>query len=435
MKTLSSVIDRRASKGKSAENRRKFLERVRDSIREAMPNILNSGNLKSIGKNGGSVEIRRKTIQEPSFRFGKGGSNEHVLPGNKDFVEGDELKKEQSGQGQGGKKGGLGDGGEDPFVIQISQEEFLNFLFEDLELPDLVRKELADVTETKPRTAGYSTSGNPSRLALQKSMRMAHLRRIALRGAIGRSEEELAESEENDGEDGRSEEQIEAAKRRWSERVQAIPFIDSMDLRYRSMVKEEKPVTAAAMVCIMDNSGSMGQREKTLARKFFYLLYLFLSKKYEKIDLVFLHHTDSAREVSEEEFFSIRETGGTRVSTALDLLASMIPGRLNPGQTNIYVCQCSDGDNYESDNPACEKVLSEKLLGAVQHWAYIQIDPETQWASGMDDGGRVEETTLWDSYAKVGRDRKNLALRHVSRDADIYPVFRKLFEKKSAEDR
>lgn len=427
MKTLSSVIDRRASKGKSAENRRKFLERVRDNIREAMPNILNSGNLKDIGKNGGSVEIRKKTIQEPSFRFGKGGDNEHVLPGNKEFVAGDKIKKDQGGQGSGGKKGGLGGEGEDPFVIQISQEEFLNFLFEDLELPDLVRKDLADVTETKPRTAGYSTSGNPSRLALQKSMRMAHQRRIALRGSLGRSLDEALEEPEDETEEEKALRGEEAE--RLSVRLKAIPFLDSMDLRYRASVQEEKPLTSAVMVCVMDNSGSMGEREKTLARKFFYLLYLFLSRKYEKIELVFLHHTDSAKEVSEAEFFSIRETGGTKVSSALDLLSSMIPSRLNPSQKNIYVCQCSDGDNYESDNPICEKVLSEKLLDAVQHWAYIQIDPENRWSSGMDDFA-AREPTLWDSYQKVSQSKKNLALRHVSQDADIYPVFRKLFEKK-----
>ena len=165
MSSLSSIIDRRMSKGKSAENRKKFLDRVRDSVREAMPNILNSGSLKDIAKGGGSVEIKRKTIAEPNFRFGKGGDNEHILPGNKEFVVGDKLKKPQGGQGKG-SGGGAGQGeSEDPFIVQISREEFLNYLFEDLELPSLMRKELSEVTETRRRTAGFppGRAGRPRR--------------------------------------------------------------------------------------------------------------------------------------------------------------------------------------------------------------------------------------------------------------------------------
>lgn len=448
VKTLSSVIDRRASKGKSTENRRKFLERVRESVKEAMPSILNGGSLKDIAKDGGKVAVKKKSVQEPSFRFGKGGQNEHILPGNKEFIVGDKLKKPQGGSGGGGQQGADSGDGEDPFVVQISRDEFLNFLFEDLELPELVKKDLSEITETRQRNAGYSTTGTPARLAVKRSMKMAHMRRLGMRGAAlaeleeGMSEEELeafwrrreelrgaapegGEEDERSGAMGLglSDEQAQ----RLMERSARVPFLDTMDLRFRSVVKEEKAITSATMVCIMDNSGSMGEREKTLSRKFFYLLYLFLNRKYERIELIFIHHTDKAREVSEEEFFSTRESGGTVVSSALLELRKMMPGRLDPAKTNVYVCQCSDGDNYTSDNALCQKLLKEELLGATQYWAYIQIDREGSWPVPPEGSD-----TLWSAYGEVGESMKNLARRRVGSEKDIYPVFRNLFEKRQS---
>jgi uncharacterized sporulation protein YeaH/YhbH (DUF444 family) len=428
MSSLSSIIDRRMSKGKSAENRKKFLDRVRESVREAMPSILNKGSLKDIAKDGGEVEIKKRTISEPNFRFGKGGDNEHILPGNKEFVVGDKLKKPQGGQGKGGPGAGKGDS-EDPFVVQISREEFLNYLFEDLELPDLVRKELSEVTETRRRNAGYSTTGTPAKLSIPRSMKMAFQRRLALRGSalldIEEAEERLQEDGLDEAERALIVEEIELIRSKNTK----VPFIDTMDMRFRSVVLEERPITSATMVCIMDNSGSMGQREKTLARKFFYLLYMFLNRKYEKIELVFIHHTDSSKEVTEEEFFNTRESGGTMVSSALELLKGMIPGRVDPSKTNVYVCQCSDGDNYSTDNAKCVTLLSDDLLKKVQYWAYIQIERDN-FPMGVEDDDDGRADTLWRTYREVGSTWHNLAQKHVAGDADIYPVFRKLFEKK-----
>lgn len=434
MATLSSIIDRRLSKGKSAENRRKFLERVRESVKEAMPSILNQGAMKEIGQKGGNVKVQRKSIQEPEFHFGSGGDNDHVLPGNKEFVVGERLKKPQGGGGGGSGQGaGAGEGsGEDEFVVQISREEFLNFLFEDLELPDLVRKDLAAASEPKPRTAGFSTTGTPARLSVPRSMRTAHLRRIAMRGALQEEMDKLEEERDQAISEEERQRLIEELESR-QERSKKIPFLDTMDLRFRSMVMEEKPVTHATMVCVMDNSGSMGEREKTLSRKFFYLLYLFLNRKYEQIELVFIHHTDTAKEVSEEEFFNTRESGGTKVSAALELMKGMIPARIDPFKTNVYVCQCSDGDNYGGDNEKCAKMLSDELMDAVQYWAYIQIEPEHFWETERSQHDHVSpEESLWGAYNSVSAQRKNLALRHVASDADIYPVFRKLFEKRDS---
>ena len=428
MSSLSSIIDRRSSKGKSSENRKKFLDRVRDSVREAMPNILNKGSLKDVGKEGGAVEVKRKTISEPNFRFGQGGDNDHILPGNKEFVVGDALKKPRGGGAGGGSGAGAGSGqSEDSFLVQISREEFLNFLFEDLELPDLMRKELSEVTETRRRNAGFSTTGVPARLSVVRSLKVAHQRRIALRGSSQEDVDALQARLDDPGCPEFERAKIQARIDEIRARSVKIPFIDSMDMRFRSVVHEQRPITSATMVCVMDTSGSMGEREKTLARKFFYLLYLFLNRKYEKIELVFIRHTDEAKLVSEEDFFGSRESGGTKVSSALELLHGLIPSKIDPAKTNIYVCQCSDGDNYSTDNPKCVDLLENELMKAAQYWAYIQIEAEN-----FRDGGDRDEDSLWGAYRQVAKTWSNMAQRHVTGDADIYPVFRKLFEKKAA---
>lgn len=425
MGTLSSIIDRRQWRGKSADNRRRFLERVRESVRESMPNILNNGDLKSVGKKGGTIVVKRALIEEPSFVFGEGGGNEHILPGNKEFVPGDRIKKEKSSGTGTGKRAGSGSG-EDAFIVEITREEFLNYFFEDLELPELVRKDLSDLNEVRYKNAGFSTTGTPSRLAVVRSLKMAHLRKIALRGGVNDEKEELevllAKADPKD------EPYYSSLVKRLSElrEKDSLPFIDPIDLRYRTTSIEQVPITSATMVCIMDNSGSMGQREKTLSRKFFYLLYLFLERRYERLTLIFISHTETAKEVSEQEFFNTRDSGGTMVSSALKLLSELMVKKINVNATNVYVCQCSDGDNYSSDNETSLNLLKEKLLPFVQYWAYIQIEPE-----GFKEDAGKESDSLWGIYEKASKEFKSMELRHVSKDGDIYPVFRNLFEKRS----
>lgn len=425
MGTLSSIIDRRQWRGKSADNRKRFLDRVKESVRESMPNILNNGDLKNVGKSGGTVVVKRALIEEPSFVFGEGGNNEHILPGNKEFVPGDRIKKEKSSGGKG-SKGSPSGSGEDSFIVEITREEFLNYFFEDLELPDLVRKDLSDLNEERYKNAGYSTTGTPSRLAVVRSLKMAHLRKIALKGGVVEEKKELEELLAKA--DPKDEPYYSSLVKRLKELNEktSLPFIDPIDLRYRTMSTEQVPITSATMVCIMDNSGSMGQREKTLSRKFFYLLYLFLERRYKHLNLVFISHTESAKEVSEQEFFNTKDSGGTMVSSALNLLSEMMTKKINVNATNVYVCQCSDGDNYSSDNETSLKILRERLLPLVQYWAYIQIEPESFTHSGSN-----EEDSLWGTYAKVSNEFKSMQLRHVARDSDIYPVFRNLFERKS----
>ncbi|MFZ3285299.1 MAG: YeaH/YhbH family protein, partial [Telluria sp.] len=198
----------------------------------------------------------------------------------------------------------------------------------------------------------------------------------------------------------------------------AIPFIDPFDLRYSNRIKVPKPMTQAVMFCIMDVSGSMDESRKDTAKRFFILLYLFLKRAYDKIDVVFIRHHTAAAEVDENEFFHSRESGGTVVSSALHLLTRIIGERYGSGDWNSYVAQASDGDNWDNDSVLCKQLLINTIMPAVQYYTYVEIT----------DG---PPQNLWEQYAEVGEHHRNFAMQRIVTPADIYPVFRELFKKQA----
>ena len=413
------ILDRRSTKGNSSENRQKFLRRVRDVVKSSMQDSFKNKSIKDIGKDGHDITIEsdyiKKSLDEPHFNYDFGGDEKWVIPGNKNFEKGDQIEKPQGGNGQGKGQEGSDDPtkSEDPFVVHITQEEFLNFFFEDLELPDLVKKDLQNIEEHKYKNAGFTQSGPPSKLSVVRSMKQSLMRRMALQSPIKNElhNKEKLYQEAPDFEKTILAKEIEVLE----ERIRNVPYIDDIDLRFRNVRKETVPNTNATMVCIMDNSGSMGEREKTLSRKFFFLLYMFLNKKYKKIDLIFIHHTTEAREVSEEEFFNMKETGGTIVSSALELTQQIITEK-GLSKTNLYICQCSDGDNYsEIDNKKCVNLLNEDILPFSQYYAYIQIQPT------YSDTNNTGATSLWNSY-KTSIAKKHFAQQLIKEDKDI-PFF------------
>lgn len=420
------ILDRRTTKGNSSENRQKFLKRIRSVIRESMQESFKNKSIKDISKDGQDIQVDAKKIgkslDEPHFSYDWGDEESSVIAGNKEFTEGDIIEKPAGGQGGKGrgKASDSPEKSEDPFIVHLTQEEFLNFFFEDLELPDLVKKDLTHIEEYRIKNAGYTSSGTPSRLSVVRSLKNSMMRRMALQApykeALNQQKALLEASDEN------QKISILADMELLQKKINNVPFVDDIDLRYRNPQKEKKPSTSATMICIMDNSGSMGEREKTLSRKFFFLLYLFLTRKYKKVDILFIHHTTDAREVSEEEFFNMRETGGTIVSSAIELATKMIAEK-SLNKTNLYICQCSDGDNLdEKDNKKCVSMLNESVLPASQYYAYIQIQPENRSHSNTGS------TSLWTAYQSI--NYKHFAQQLIHSDADIYPVFRKLFEKK-----
>ena len=426
------VVDRRLNgKNKSAVNRERFLRRYRHHIKKAVAEAVHRRSITDIER-GESVSIPTRDTDEPIFHHGQGGNQEIVHPGNKQFVTGDEMPKPESGGGQGQGQGQASADGEgmDEFAFQITQEEFLEFLFDDLELPNLARKKLKDTEAFKYVRSGFSTQGVPARLDVVRSLRGAHARRLGLGGArkkkIREMERELEalKSAPSDLDAAFShEDQIKALQEEIAElkkNVRKIPFIDEIDLRYRQHLKQPQPATSAVMFCLMDVSGSMTQMHKDIAKRFFILLYLFLKKSYKKIDVVFIRHHTSAKEVDEEEFFYSRETGGTIVSSALKLMHKIIESRYSPAEWNIYAAQASDGDNWNDDSPVCGKMLADSILPLVQYYAYVEITPQ-------------DHQMLWYEYEKLQEQfPQSFALQQIADPGEIYPVFRQLFERKTA---
>jgi uncharacterized sporulation protein YeaH/YhbH (DUF444 family) len=425
----NNIIDRRlAGKNKSIGNRERFLRRYKDKVREAVQRAINGRSIRDMEK-GEDISIPKRDLSEPVFHHGQGGIRDMVHPGNREYVRGDRIERPQGGgQGQGGGSQASDDGeGEDDFVFSLSKEEFMQVFFEDLALPNMVKTALAEVPEWKSQRAGYSSDGTPNNLHVVRSMRGALGRRIALGASSRREINELEERLEalrlqaGQGDDALTRElaqemeEIQAKIDHLRGRVRGIPYLDPIDLRYRSRIKVPVPTTKAVMFCVMDVSGSMDEQRKELSKRFFILLYLFLTRHYDKIELVFIRHHTQAQEVTEEEFFHATETGGTVVSSALVLLDEIIQARYPTNEWNLYVAQASDGDNWHHDSSRCSEILQQKILPLVRYFAYVQV--------------AQTEQNLWDEYLALGEGHKNFAMRKVLEPSQIYPVFRDLFKK------
>jgi Uncharacterized conserved protein len=424
-----NIIDRRLNpKGKSLANRQRFLRRARQQILKAVREVSGERSITDIA-NGENISIPMDGLREPTFRrSAQGGVRDFVVPGNREYVEGDLIPKPPSGGGDGGSEGSPDGGGDDDFRFVLSRDEFLDIFLDDLELPDLVKKKIRQSESHSLTRAGFSVTGSPSNLNLVRTMRNSLSRRIALRrpkpDAIQALEDEIRALEEKGGDpEALSEARVKLEA--LLARSRRVPYIDPLDVRYNRFEHVPKPVTQAVMFCLMDVSGSMTEHMKDLAKRFFMLLYLFLTRRYNHVDIVFIRHTHEAKEVDEETFFYSTETGGTVVSTALAEMRRVIADRYPPGDWNIYAAQASDGDNTSSDNAHAADLLESAILPLTQYFAYIEVGAEYK-----DWLGR--ETDLWRTYKTVLKPGGTLAMRKVRVRSQIFPVFRDLFSKERA---
>ena len=422
---MQQIIDRRlAGKNKSIGNRERFLRRHKDQIREAVKRAVDGRGIRDMEK-GEDIHIPRRDISEPVFGHGQGGKREMVHPGNKDYVRGDRIERPKGGGGGGGGGQASDSGeGEDDFVFHLSKEEFMQVFFDDLALPNLARTTLAETPEFKTHRAGFSSDGTPNNLHVVRSMRGAIGRRIAI-GSESRRElrqlEEKLETIKRHPAPNPFAHEIPGLEREIAElraRLERIPYLDPIDLRYRSRVRVPVPTSKAVMFCLMDVSGSMDEARKDLAKRFFILLYLFLTRHYEKIDIVFIRHHTQAQEVDEHNFFHATETGGTVVSSALVLMDEIARARYPTSEWNIYGAQASDGDNWHHDSGRCRELLADRILPLCRYFAYVQV--------------AEEEQNLWDEYSALAAENKVFAIRKVTEANQIYPVFRDLFKKEGA---
>ena len=415
------IIDRRFdSKKKSTANRQRFMRRFKRQIRKAVADAIDGRSIRDLDS-GEEISIPSKDLSEPSFQHGKEGIWEQVFTGNDRFASGDGIDRPMGGGGSGGGSGASNEGeSEDDFVFQLSRDEFLDVFFDDLALPNLVRTQLAKLTEFKTQRAGFTSDGVPTNINVVRSLRGAIGRRKALGAPLAARVREIdAEIEALEADTADHLDELAALREERSRlliRIEAIPFIDRFDLRYNNRIRIPKPITQAVMFCVMDVSGSMDEQKKATGKRFFMLLYLFLRRNYEHIDVVFIRHHTIAKEVDEDEFFHSRESGGTVVSSALRLMTDIVRDRYPPGAWNVYGAQASDGDNWDNDSPICHDILDQELLALCRYFAYIEI------TTG-------EPQNLWRQYEGLTGHHPNFALQRIESLEDIYPVFRELFKK------
>jgi len=418
------IIDRRLNPGgKSLENRQRFLRRAKALVQGAVKKSSQDRDIKDVLE-GGEVSISLDGMDEPRFRR-EGGTRDMVLPGNKKFVEGDILPR--SGDG-GGRKSAPGQGdSEDAFRFVLSRDEFVNLFLDDLELPDLAKRKLAEAESEGLQRAGYAISGSPANISISRTVKRALARRVALRrprlDTIKQLEEELADCDE--GRRAELQAEIEALKAK----AKRIPFIDPIDIRYRRFETIPKPVAQAVMFCLMDVSGSMSEHMKDLAKRFYMLLYVFLKRRYRHVEIVFIRHTDRAEEVDEQTFFYGPASGGTLVSSALQTMHEIVRARFRPSDWNIYAAQASDGDNSISDSEPVSRILTESILPVCQFFAYLEVGEAGGYSFEMPD------SALWSLYERLRGGGAQLSMRKVRDRSEIFPVFHELFQRRGTQEK
>jgi len=422
------IIDRRPNPhGKNLENRQRVLARARGAVARATQAAIDQGTLREVGRDQ-AVTIPADALQEPSFHtVFSSGQRQVVLSGNREFSTGDRLARPRGGGEGGGSGAGQGGGeSEEGFRFVLTRDEFLDLFFEDLELPDLVKKQIVTTETMSPMRSGHSIDGSPSQIDMARTLRQSMARRIGLRRPkppeVLALEEEIALLEES-GADAERLVALQAELALALRRMARVPWVDSVDLRYRRYTMTPKPSARAVMFCLMDVSGSMTEQMKDLSKRFFLLLHVFLERRYKRVELVFIRHTETAEEVDEQTFFTDPRTGGTVVSTALAEFARIQRARYPHDSWNIYAAQASDGDNSGSDTLKAVTMLENDILPMVQHFAYIEVAHSAAQIRG--------ETDLWRGYDPLSRREPRLAMRRVSDPRDIFPVFRDLFGRKA----
>lgn len=436
-------IDRRkAGRGKSTPNRQKLIKRIKTFIKNSQPQNIGTGGVAGANsKNTSPVKVTGSALEEPHFFYAKGGEDTFILIGNQEYDRGDDIEfPDDEGSSS---KAGPGDSGEDSFIVNVAKDEFLDLFFEDCELPNLTNEKYTEKLDTKLQPAGFSTTGNPAQLSIIRTYKQSLGRRWALMNPYKKKLEELEEELEEVNKILQSNPLNASARNKYNELIAQIELLknkisfldgfDKADLRYRK--KEAKPLKTvdAVLIMVMDISGSMDETKKTIARRWFALLYAFIKRRYSNTELVFVAHTDEAFEMTEDEFFTTKVNGGTKVSAALKLVNDIIKERYDSNQTNIYVSHASDGDNWENDNDVVvdEMMGGPGLLNKIQLFSYVEVGKQISSTWYSQNSASKDNTNLWDAYdsARLKEKKSKISLAIIETADDCYPVFKKVFKK------
>ena len=447
--TMFIFVDRRKTgRGKSLPNRQKLLKRIKDSIKAAKPEDIDAGGVKgatapSSKQNINPVKVARNALNEPNFHYARGTGNlEIVLPGNDQWLKGDEFPTESEGDDSASGQGGSG---EDDFVINISRSEFYEVFFEDCELPDLEQTSMREMPEAVLEAAGFQKVGTPGQLSIIRTFKNSIGRRRALtldaREELEvlqmRLDDLMEDGEERnmtqqswDGETDIWVKEVQTVTERMTElktKISAIPMFEKSDHRYRKTERVTVKSADATLIMAMDISGSMDETKKRLARKFFSMQYAFIKRKYPNTDLVFIYHTDEAAEVSEEEFFTSRANGGTTISPAIVLAHQIIKERYDAMQTNLYFSYAGDGDNWNDDNKEVMTALEDSgFLDKLRHMVYVQVGEEMLTWGGQQSG----QQKFWTMMTSIASTSKKLHLAKIEHDSEVFTAFKEIYGKK-----
>jgi sporulation protein YhbH len=396
---------------RSAGDRLRHREKVRESIRENIADIIAEESI--IGKNKDKViKVPLRGIKEYRFVYGENAPG--VGEGDGEAQPGQVVGK-VGREGQGKGDGRAGDRpGVDYYETDVSLEELIDIMFEDLELPNLERRALREIpSDRSAKRKGYRHVGIRVRLDKRRTARQRVMRALA----TGRKQDlAQVEATDRDVESATEDPPHSAPGVALETRKRRFPFHQD-DLRYKHLETDTREDSNAVVICIMDTSGSMDTMKKYLARSFFFLLYQFISTRYRNVEIVFIGHHTEANEVTEEEFFHKGESGGTFISSGYQKALDIITERYHPSLWNIYAFHCSDGDNFDSDNPTALRTAKE-LAEICNLFGYGEIKPL---------GSRYYESSMLNVFRRL--DEPNFQAVLIERKEDIWPSFKAFLSK------
>ncbi|MBE6022359.1 MAG: DUF444 family protein [Cellulosilyticum sp.] len=369
------------SRDRSVEDRRRHRELVEKSIKENIGSIISDESIMGRGKNK-KIKIPIKGLKEYYFKYGR--NKQGVISGTGEEEKGKKIPKKSYDENGKGEEGAGNEEGEDIYETEITVEEAIHYLFEDISLPYLKHKQFNQIeTQYGSKRNGVRDKGPLFRLSKKHTV----IEKIKREKRMARSLEEMGQDTADMG---------------------RIPFHQD-DLKYFYKKPKLKRDSNAVVICIMDTSGSMGQTKKYLARSFYFLLYQFLSIKYINVEIAFVAHTTVAKEVSENDFFHRGESGGTYISSGYEKAIEMIEERYPPSNWNIYTFHCSDGDNWGEDNDRAVE-LANKLCELSNLFGYGEIKTSSY------------TSTIMTRYLE-DVNQPNFTAVKISRKEDVWPAF------------
>ena len=400
---MSIFREHNTSADRSAADRKRHKQKIDKALKEGIKDVIADESI--IGQDGNKkVKIPVKGIKEYQFVYGENSQNKKTgSAGDKKIKRGQILRKGNKKGKSPGKKGS-DQKGEEYYDVEVTLDELAEYLFQDLELPDLEKKRFRFIKDHKPKRSGFRKKGMRSRLSKKETIKRK----------IRRKKQAIASGTYDETSDER------------------FPFHED-DLKYKHTKLKPQQNNSAVIFFVMDVSGSMGKEKKYMARSFYFLLYQFLRYKYDNIEVVFISHSTEAKEVSEDDFFKRGTLGGTVMSSALALTKEIINKRYHPSSWNIYTFYSGDGENWSFDDPKTVQLFQE-LKELNQMICYAEIDPSSSPESELSflnksfNYRQSESTNLWQKLTAIAGD--NFKRVKMSKPSHIWPAFQLIFGSK-----